>query len=59
MVFPANALRAGMDVIAAITSTKIKLALALIECGSNGIEMIPAIGNSKAKERKKKSGINI
>lgn len=58
-VFPVNAFTAGMEVITAITSTKIKLAFALIECGSNGMEIIPAIGNPKAKERNKKSGINI
>ena len=48
-VFPVNALIAGTDVVTAIRSTKIRLATALVECGSNEMEIIPAIGNSKAK----------
>jgi hypothetical protein len=48
-VFPVNTFIAGMDVTTAIASTKIKLTLPLIESGNNGMEMIPAIGNSKAK----------
>ena len=59
MEFPVNALTAGIEVIAAIKSTNIKLPFALIECGRNGIEIIPAIGNNKAKESNKKSVIAV
>lgn len=57
--FPVNALTAGIDVIAAIKSRKIKLAFALIECGRNGIKIIPVIGNIKDKKSNKESVIDI
>lgn len=59
IVFPVNALIAGMEVIAAIKRTKIKLAFDRIECGRNGIEIIPAIGNTKDKKSNKELVINI
>ena len=57
--FPVNALIAGIDVMAAINSTKKKLALTRTECGSNGIEIIPVIGSSKVKKSNKESVIEI
>lgn len=57
--FPVNDLIAGIDVIAVINNTKIKFTLALTECGSNGIEIIPAIGSSKVKKSNKESVIDI
>ena len=57
--FPVKALTAVTDVVAAIRSTKIKLAFALTECGRNGIEIIPAIGNSKDKKSSKESVIYL
>ena len=47
--FPVNAFTAGTDVITATKRTNRKLAFALIECGRNKIEIIPATGNNKAK----------
>jgi len=57
--FPAKDLTAGMDVIAAIKSTKIKRPLALVECGRNGMETIPAIGNTRDKKSSKESDMDI
>jgi hypothetical protein len=57
--FPINALTAGIEVDMAIRSTKIKFALALIECGNNGIRMIPPIENIKARASNKESVIGI
>jgi hypothetical protein len=48
-----------MDVITAIKRTKIKLAFDRIECGRNGIEIIPAMGNTKDKKSNKGFVINI
>jgi hypothetical protein len=59
IVFPANALKAGTDVIAAINNTKIKLAFALNACEKKGIEIIPAMGNIKDKKISEKSFIDI
>ena len=59
MVFPDNALTAGMEVTTAINSTKTKLAFALIEGEKNGMEMIPTIGSSKDKKSNKESVIDI
>ena len=50
MVFPDNALTAGIEVTTAISSTKAKLAFALIEGERNGIEVIPAISSSEDKK---------
>lgn len=59
MVFPDNTLIAGIDVKAAINNTKMKLSFALIECGSNGIEITPANSKKKDKKRNKESVIYI
>ena len=56
--FPVKALTAGIVVIVAIKNTKIKLAFALMGCGRNGIETIPAMGNSKNRKNNKESVID-
>ena len=58
-VFPVKALTAGIDVIAAIRSTKIKVAFALTEWGRSEIENIPAIGKNKDKKSNKELVIDI
>ena len=57
--FPVNAFTAGTDVITATKRTNRKLAFALMECGRNKIEIIPATGNNKAKRNNKDSVIDI
>ena len=56
---PVNAFTAGTDVITATKRTNRKLAFALMECGRNKIEIIPATGNSKTERNNKDSVIDI
>lgn len=57
--FPVNAFTAGTDVITATKRTNRKLAFALMECGRNKIEIIPATGNTKAARNSKDPVIDI
>jgi len=59
MSFPVKALIAEAEVNEAIKRTKQKLTFDLIECGRNGIKIIPAIGNTEAKKSNKESVIDI
>ena len=57
--FPVKALRAGIDVMAAINNTKTKLVFALIGCGRKGTKIIPVIGNNKGKKSNEESVMDI
>lgn len=46
---------AGTDVTTAIRSTKTKFAFERIECGMNGIEIMPANGKRKDKNKNEDS----
>jgi hypothetical protein len=57
--FPVNAFTAGIVVIRETRQTKTKLAFALRVWGNNRMDIIPAIGNSKANENTKDSVIYV
>ena len=59
ILFPVNALTAGVEVVTATRTIKIKFAFALVECGSKEIEITPAISNDMARASNKDSVIGI
>jgi hypothetical protein len=58
-VVPANVVIAGTDVAIAVTSTKTKFAFDRMECDMIGMEIIPANGRRKDKNKNEDSVIMV